>query len=69
PQDKAQHDVIIADAPNVEREGNLNLKGAHSTNGDQKQPQVNQEDKAKGTEPTSSADYEWTARTEDSLDD
>ncbi|MCI73581.1 hypothetical protein A2U01_0094845, partial [Trifolium medium] len=26
-------------------------------------------DKAKGTEPTSSPDYEWTTRTEDLLDD
>ncbi|MCI78680.1 hypothetical protein A2U01_0099951, partial [Trifolium medium] len=42
---------------------------AHSTNDDQKQPQVSQEDKAKSAEPTSSADYEWTTRTEDSLDD
>ncbi|MCI80852.1 hypothetical protein A2U01_0102123, partial [Trifolium medium] len=65
----AQHDVIIADAPNTEREGGLNLEGAHSTNDDQKQPQVSQEDKAKSDEPTSSADYEWTTRTKDSLDD
>ncbi|MCI79241.1 hypothetical protein A2U01_0100512, partial [Trifolium medium] len=35
----AQHDVIIADAPNAEREDDLNLEGAHSTNDDQKQPQ------------------------------
>ncbi|MCI69296.1 hypothetical protein A2U01_0090557, partial [Trifolium medium] len=64
----AQHGIIIADAPNAEREGDLNLEGAHSTNGDQKQPHVSQEDKAKNVEPTSSADYEWTTRTENSLD-
>ncbi|MCI53804.1 hypothetical protein A2U01_0075051, partial [Trifolium medium] len=62
PQNMAQHDAIIADALNAERDGDLNLEGAHSTNGDQKQPQVNQEDKAKSAEPTSSADYEWTTR-------
>ncbi|MCI60117.1 hypothetical protein A2U01_0081372, partial [Trifolium medium] len=65
----AQHDVIIVDAPNVERKGNPNLEGAHSINDDQEQPQVNQEDKAKSVEPTSSADYEWITRTGDSLDD
>ncbi|MCI35691.1 hypothetical protein A2U01_0056912, partial [Trifolium medium] len=69
PQNTAQHDVIIADAPNTGREGNLNLEGAHSTNGDQQQPQVSQEDKAKGVEPTSSVEYEWTNKTEDSLAD
>ncbi|MCI91025.1 hypothetical protein A2U01_0112319, partial [Trifolium medium] len=46
-----------------------NLEGAHSINDDQEQPQVSQEDKAKNAEPTSSVDYEWTTRTEDSLDD
>ncbi|MCI36210.1 hypothetical protein A2U01_0057432, partial [Trifolium medium] len=65
----AQHDVIITDAPSAEREGDLNLEGAHSNNGDQQQPQVSQEGKAKNAEPTSSADYEWTIRTEDSLAD
>ncbi|MCI47531.1 hypothetical protein A2U01_0068773, partial [Trifolium medium] len=39
PQNMAQHDVIIADAPNAEREGALNLEGAHSTNDDQQPPQ------------------------------
>ncbi|MCI55613.1 hypothetical protein A2U01_0076864, partial [Trifolium medium] len=65
----AQHDVIIVDALNAEREGALNLEGAHSTNDDQQPPQVSQEDKAKCVEPTSSADYEWTTSTEDSLAD
>ncbi|MCI36277.1 hypothetical protein A2U01_0057499, partial [Trifolium medium] len=65
----AQHDVIVADAPTAEKEGDPNLEGAHSINNDQTQPQVSQEDKAKSVEPTSSTDYEWTARTEDSLDD
>ncbi|MCI97722.1 hypothetical protein A2U01_0119023, partial [Trifolium medium] len=59
----AQHDVIIADAPTVERKGDPNLEGIHSINNDQQQPQVSQEDKAKSVEPTSSVDYEWTART------
>ncbi|MCI78102.1 hypothetical protein A2U01_0099372, partial [Trifolium medium] len=65
----AQHDVIIAGAPNAERKGDLDLEGAHSTNDDQQPPQVSQENKAKSVEPTSSADYEWTTRTEDSLAD
>ncbi|MCI34689.1 hypothetical protein A2U01_0055909, partial [Trifolium medium] len=46
PQNMAQHDAIIADAPDAERESNLNLEGAHSTNDDQQPPQVSQEDKA-----------------------
>ncbi|MCI61280.1 hypothetical protein A2U01_0082537, partial [Trifolium medium] len=69
PQNMDHQDVIIADAPSGEKEGDLNLEGAHSTNDDQKQPQISQNDKAKSAEPTSSADYEWTTRTEDSLDD
>ncbi|MCI27777.1 hypothetical protein A2U01_0048977, partial [Trifolium medium] len=69
PQHMAQHDVIITDAPNAEREGTLNLEGAHSTSDDPQPPQVSQENKAKSVEPTLSADYEWTTRTEDSLAD
>ncbi|MCI78307.1 hypothetical protein A2U01_0099577, partial [Trifolium medium] len=64
-----QHDVIIADAPSATGKNDPNLEGAHSINNDQGPTQASQEDKAKSVEPTSSADYEWTTRTEDSLED
>ncbi|MCI69018.1 hypothetical protein A2U01_0090279, partial [Trifolium medium] len=62
-------DVVIADAPSAAGKNNPNLEGAHSINNYQEPTQASQEDKAKSVEPTLSADYEWTTRTEDSLDD
>jgi predicted XRE-type DNA-binding protein len=65
----AQLDAIIADASNVGNKPDSNPEGEHSTNEDPQQPQDSQEGKTKDGDPTSSADYERTNKTDDSLVD